>query len=53
MREELGIETTLIKGRSGIFEVKVDDIVVAKKTWNGFPSEQDILAGVRRALPGT
>lgn len=53
MREELGLNTTLVKGRSGIFVVKVDDIVVAQKTLFGFPSEQQILEAVRAALPET
>lgn len=50
LREELGVEATLIGGRSGIFEVKVADVVVAKKTWDGFPSEDAILQAVRKAL---
>ena len=50
LREALGIETELEKGRNGIFEVKVDGRVVAKKTIDGFPSEDEVVAAVGRAL---
>lgn len=50
LREELGVETTLIKGGGGIFEVKVDGEVVAKKTFAGFPTEEEVVLGVARAL---
>lgn len=49
LREELGLEARLIMGRGGIFEVRVDDQVVAKKTFDGFPSEDDIVRAVARA----
>lgn len=40
-----------MRGGRGIFEVKVDGIVVAKKTLDGFPSEEEIVAAVRKMLP--
>ena len=51
MREEFGLESTLIKGHGGIFEVRVGDSLVAKKTWLGFPSEDEIVLAVAGALP--
>lgn len=52
LREELNVEPRLIKGHGGIFEVRVDDAVVARKTFSGFPTEDDILRAVAAALPG-
>lgn len=52
LREELGVEASLVKGSNGIFEVKVDDRVVARKTWTGFPSDAEIVGGVEKALRG-
>ncbi|TNE91113.1 MAG: selenocysteine-containing [Deltaproteobacteria bacterium] len=50
LQEELGIDATLIKGRGGIFEVKVDGRLVAKKTYEGFPTEDEVVEAVRAAL---
>ncbi len=50
LREELGIEARMIKGHGGVFEVAVDGRVVAKKTFSGFPSEDEIASAVQRAL---
>lgn len=52
MREELEVETELIRGSGGIFEVKVDGQVVAKKTILGFPEEAEIVRSVGKALGG-
>lgn len=46
LREEFGVEARLIPGRGGIFEVRVDDRVVAKKTFDGFPMEDEIVRAV-------
>jgi selenoprotein W-related protein len=50
LREELGVDVRLIKGHGGIFEVRVGDSVVAKKTFSGFPLEHDIVRAVAGAL---
>ncbi len=52
LREEFGVESTLVKGHSGVFEVRVGAEIVAKKTWMGFPDEEEILREVGRALGG-
>lgn len=53
LREELGVEATLVKGAGGIFTVAVNGVVVAKKTFHGFPDEGEIVRSVARALPET
>jgi len=50
LKEALDIEVTLVGGRSGVFEVAVDGRVVARKTWEGFPTEDTIIEAVRKAL---
>lgn len=52
LREELNVEPRLIKGHGGIFEVRVGDAVVARKTFSGFPTEHEIVQAVAAALPG-
>jgi hypothetical protein len=50
LKEKLGIEPALTKGEPGTFEVRVNgDVVAARKFW-GFPSEQEIVAAVSKAL---
>ena len=49
LRDALDVEAQLIKGRGGIFEVKVDGQVVAKKTYDGFPTNEQIVEAVRAA----
>jgi predicted Rdx family selenoprotein len=50
LREELGVDTTLVKGHNGIFTVAVDGEIVARKTWSGFPSEDEIVAAVAKRI---
>lgn len=45
------MDAKLVRGSGGIFEVAVDGKVVAKKTLDGFPSPEEIVAAVRAALP--
>jgi predicted Rdx family selenoprotein len=52
LREELGVETELIRGHSGIFTVAVDGEIVARKTPGGFPDEEEIVRSVARAIGG-
>ncbi len=44
------METKLVAGSGGIFEVAVDGKVVAKKGMGGFPTEQEVVKAVRDAL---
>ena len=53
MKEELGLEAELIVGHSGIFEVAVDGKVVATKTRTGFPSPEEVVDAVSRAVDPT
>jgi len=50
IKDELGIDSELIEGGRGEFTVWVGDQVVAKKDTEGFPSDEDALAAVRRAV---
>ena len=50
IKAALGIEPELAEGGRGEFTVWVGDQVVAKKDSNGFPTEDDALAGVQRAM---
>ena len=53
IKDELGIDSELTEGGRGEFTVWVGDDVVAKKDSQGFPSDEDALAAVKRAvLPG-
>ena len=46
------METELIKGSGGVFDVAVDGAVVAKKSLAGFPTEDAVVAAVKKALEG-
>ena len=50
LREHLGVAATLKAGTGGIFEVRVGDEVVTKRTKGHFPDAGDIVAAVRKAL---
>ena len=50
MREELGIESKLIRGTDGVFDVVADGSVVFSKHRTGrFPSHDEIIAALRNA----
>ena len=59
MRDSLGIEVELEKGRSGQFEVVVDGRsvvsrkggLIAKLVGRPWPSDEEVLAAVREAVP--
>jgi predicted Rdx family selenoprotein len=53
LREELGIEARMVRAHGGVFEVSVDGTVVARKSFDGFPSEDQIVSAVQRALIAT
>ena len=50
LKRELGVETDLVEGERGEFTVWVDEKVVAKKGWFGFPEDQKVLEAVRESL---
>lgn len=50
MKKALDVEAKLVKGHSGVFEVAVAGNVVASKGRTGFPSEEQIVESVRKAL---
>jgi hypothetical protein len=50
LKRELHVETELIAGDRGEFTVWVNDQVVAKKNWLGFPEDGKVLEAVREAL---
>lgn len=51
LKAELGVETRLIPGSRGIFEVRVDGAVVAAKNLDrGFPNPDEIVQAVRGAM---
>ena len=50
LKKELNVETNLIEGDRGEFTVWVDERVVAKKGWLGFPDDEKVLEAVRNAL---
>lgn len=52
LREELGVEARLLRGHGGVFEVRVGDALVAKKTFDGFPTEDEIVRAVAGAIGG-
>ena len=53
IKDELGVDSELTEGGRGEFTVWVGDQVVAKKDTEGFPSDEEALAAVKRAvMPG-
>jgi predicted Rdx family selenoprotein len=45
------VEATFQVGHSGIFKVEVDGKVVAQRSAQGFPSTEEIVEAVAKALP--
>jgi hypothetical protein len=50
VKQELGIDSELVEGQRGEFTVWVGEELVARKDALGFPSEDDVLAAVRKTL---
>jgi len=50
IKDQLGIDSEVIEGGRGEFTIWVGDQVVAKKDAEGFPSDEDALAAVKRAV---
>ena len=53
MKKELGVEPELVAGSNGIFQVTVGDAVVAERSLWKFPSDDQIVAAVSKALGRT
>lgn len=47
---ELGLETDLIPGGGGIYKVEMNNQIVAQKTANGFPEEDEIIQLLQQSL---
>ena len=52
IQRETGLEPELVEGARGEFTAWVGESKVAQKTAFGFPSDEEILSGVRSALAG-
>ena len=52
LQEELGVTADLEVGEPGSFVVLVDSEPVAEKKALGFPTEEEILAAVRKRIGG-
>lgn len=50
LKRELSIRARLVPGKGGIFEVRVDDKVVAKRVNGHFPATAQIVGSVSAAL---
>jgi hypothetical protein len=50
IKSAVGLESTLVPGARGEFSVWVGDERVAAKDANGFPTEENVLAAVQRAI---
>jgi hypothetical protein len=48
LKQELGVDSELIAGDRGEFTVWLGDELIARKDARGFPSDDDVLAAVRR-----
>ncbi|OAF00604.1 hypothetical protein AYJ54_31480 [Bradyrhizobium centrolobii] len=49
LREQLALESDLVPGRGGIFEVRIGDRIVASRSKGHFPSPDEIVAAVAAA----
>lgn len=52
IKQDLGLDTELVVGRSGEFTVWVDDAKVAEKSGAVFPEPADVVARIRARAPG-
>ncbi len=50
LKKELKLAADLVPGKGGIFEVRVDDKVVAKRSTGHFPDETEIVRAVAAAV---
>jgi hypothetical protein len=50
IKDELGLDSDLLEGGRGEFTVWVGDAIVAKKDLQGFPTDEEALAAVKKAV---
>jgi len=50
IKNEVGLDAEMTLGSPGEFSIWVDGRQVAKKGWFFFPTDTQVLAGVRQAL---
>jgi len=50
LERDLGVDADMVEGKRSEFTVWVGDKLVAEKSSSGFPSDEDVVAGVRAAL---
>ncbi len=50
IKKESAVDVDLVEGKRGEFTVWVGDTLVAEKDAQNFPSDEDALAAVQRAL---
>jgi hypothetical protein len=50
IEQETGVQPELLEGKRGEFSVWVEDELVAQKDTRGFPSEDRVMAAVRKAM---
>lgn len=50
LQEKFGLAATLVPGKGGIFEVRVDDEVVTKRAPGHFPDTAEIVKAVSAAM---
>jgi predicted Rdx family selenoprotein len=51
LKQDLGVEATMVVGGSGEFTVWVDDTKIAEKHSGTFPDPRDVVAKVRARAP--
>ena len=49
LRERFGLDTALVPGKGGVFEVKLGDKVVARRAKGHFPDASEIVTAVAAA----
>jgi hypothetical protein len=47
LKQDLGVESDLVVGKSGEFTIWLGDQLVAEKNWQGFPDPDDVVDSVR------
>lgn len=53
LSEQLGVAAEIVPGKGGIFEVRVDGDVVAKRVKGHFPDADQIVAAAGAMLPNS
>ncbi|MBW3564775.1 MAG: Rdx family protein [Acidobacteria bacterium] len=49
IKQELGVEAKLVRGKDGIFDVSVNDELIFSKHETGrFPDESEVIASMRK-----